>query len=113
MRTIKRYPEASMKITYYQNIITSLQADKTNIENALSDINSDLAVYSTGTENTNLEGAYYDYYVDKKNIWLTECNDLIGKYDIFLTQLMQCITRAETLKSEWEYKNTLYDYIWE
>ena len=113
MRTIKKYPEAPMKITYYQNMVTSLQSDKTNIENLLFGINNELRLYADSTESTSLEGTYYDYYVNKKNIWHAECNNLIEKYDTFLTQLKQCISRAETLKSEWEYKNTLYDYIWE
>lgn len=110
---IKKFPEAPIKITYYENVIVSLQKDKESIDNYIFEINSTLNKFGVLSEDTELGGEYYDYYLGKKDIWVSECINIIGTFDTFCVELEQCISRAKEIKSEWEYKDTLYDYIWE
>ena len=104
----KKYPEAPFKIMKYSMLVSALEAHKTTISSKLSGARTDLSKNISELESSNLAGDYYRTYVSKKNDWITQCRDMISKFELFLDDLQGCIDEANQLKQMWEERDREY-----
>ena len=94
-----KYPDAASKRDHYEEAERMLENYKSTIETSLSNAKINSSNYN---ESTVLEGDYYDTYKIKKNDWITQHNQLIADFDIFLNyDIKTCIDNAKNLKDLW------------
>lgn len=96
-----QYPEASSKVSQYEALVSDLESHKKYIDDLIRLAEEDLYRDIGDLESSDLSGAYYNTYINKKNDWKTQCSDMISKFDTFLEDLQGCIDEANQLKQMW------------
>lgn len=107
---VKDYPEAPGKIQHYDTLISELQTHESEIKSVVSRIKRNNNTNKSNTINADAEGEYYDAYVMQKDKWITSLETTLSIFDMFLADLSVCIQNANSKKSEWLHKDTLYHY---
>jgi len=113
-RWVKTYPEAPGKITHYSRVVNTLESCYKEINQAInSAINSAksrITAASPRLESANLSGDYYNEFVNRKNNWVDDAENMIVKFGNFLVNLTSCISQAKAHLGDWQHKDTLWHW---
>ena len=101
-----KYPEASTKANHYRNVVTTLQTRRSSLQDH---INNAKVIKPADYEDIKLEGDYYKKYLDKKDDWIAEFNQITTKFDRFLQQVDKCIQNADNLEKLWNSRINLME----
>jgi len=91
-----KWPEARTKTDYYNDLVSRL----TQLHTDIADKVNDARLIGT-TENSTLEGDYYNQYVVKKDDWVDRHTELRNLFTAFNTDLNNCITNALNQANLW------------
>lgn len=102
----QKYPEAAVKEKHYQSIIGSLKFQRDILKEYITNAKTRKLTYY---ESTKLSGDYYKKYVDKKNDWLVQLDQITAKFDRFLLEVDECIKSAETQADMWKSRMSIME----
>lgn len=98
MSTRLKYPEASRKAAYYQNVYRKLDRAQDAITRY---INIARNASTTRLNSLYAEGDYYNSYITKRDYWIAIHYRQVNKFNSFLIYLSACKRKANSLESKW------------
>lgn len=96
----QKYPNAQSKKDHYNNIISKLTSNRDFINNKINTYNA-RKVNATAIDPVNVDGAYYDQYIIKRDDWINLHGQQIAVFDAFLLDIDVCIANAKSLETMW------------
>ncbi len=101
-----KYPEAGTKANHYRNVVTTLQTRRSSLQD---DIKKARKRRPADYEDIKLEGDYYTKYLDKKDVWITQFDQITTTFDRFLQQVDKCIQNADNLEKMWNSRISIME----
>ena len=93
-----KYEDAQTKKDDYKNLVSTLTTNRNTIE---SKIKNARKVNATAIDPVNVDGAYYNQYIIKRDDWINIHGQQIAIFDAFLLNLDACIAAAKNLETLW------------